>query len=169
VGARHVHHSSLKKGEHHAVTPPVSVGIARVRPADADIPLPAYATDHSAGMDLCAAVEDDLTLKAGETALVPTGFAISLPEGFEAQIRPRSGLAIKHHIGIMNAPGTIDADYRGEVQVILTNFGRSAFIVRRGERIAQMVIAPYSRAVWEERDTLDETKRGAGGFGHTGR
>ena len=150
------------------MTAPVRVGISRVRVTDTDISLPAYATDHAAGMDLCAAVEGDFVLKAGETALVPTGFAIALPEGFEAQVRPRSGLAIKHRIGIMNAPGTIDADYRGEVKVILTNFGQSDFVIRRGDRIAQMVIAPCTRAVWVETGTLDQTKRGAGGFGHTG-
>lgn len=159
----------MKRGEPYALTDPVRVGISRVRVTDTDISLPAYATDHAAGMDLCAAVEGDFVLKAGETALVPTGFAIALPEGFEAQVRPRSGLAIKHRIGIMNAPGTIDADYRGEVKVILTNFGQSDFVIRRGDRIAQMVIAPYTRAVWVESGTLDETKRGAGGFGHTGR
>lgn len=159
----------MKRGEIHALTAPVRVGISRVRVTDTDISLPAYATDHAAGMDLCAAVEGDFVLKAGETTLVPTGFAIALPEGFEAQVRPRSGLAIKHRIGIMNSPGTIDADYRGEVKVILANFGESDFVIRRGERIAQMVIAPYTRAVWVESETLDETKRGAGGFGHTGR
>jgi dUTP pyrophosphatase len=120
-------------------------------------------------MDLRAAVQGEFVLKAGQTALVPTGFAIALPEGHEAQVRPRSGLAINHRIGIMNSPGTIDADYRGEIRVVLTNFGTADFIVRRGDRIAQMVIAPYTRAVWEEQETLDLTKRGAGGFGHTGR
>ena len=119
-------------------------------------------------MDICAAVDGELILRAGETALVTTGFAIALPEGYEAQVRPRSGLAIKHQIGILNSPGTIDSDYRGEVKVILTNFGKKDFIIKRGDRIAQLVIAPYTRAVWEERDSLDDTKRGAGGFGHTG-
>lgn len=157
------------RGGARPVSPPVRVGIARVRPSESDIPLPVYATEHSAGMDICAAVEGEFVLSAGETALVPTGFAIALPEGFEAQVRPRSGLAIKHRIGIMNAPGTIDADYRGEVKVILTNFGDTDFVIRRGDRIAQMVIAPYTRAVWDEHDTLDETSRGSGGFGHTGR
>ena len=108
-------------------------------------------------------------LKPGETALVPTGFAIALPEGFEAQVRPRSGLAAKHQVGILNSPGTIDSDYRGEVKVILTNFGKHDFVIRRGERIAQMVITRYARASWQESSSLDETDRGAGGFGHTGR
>ncbi len=111
-------------------------------------------------MDLCAAVKEPLTLGPGETALVPTGIAIALPPGFEAQVRPRSGLAIKHGIGILNAPGTIDADYRGEV---------NPFVVKRGERIAQMIVGRYSRVTWEEAEGLDETSRGAGGFGHTGR
>ena len=147
--------------------PQVPVRIRRVSPEAAALPLPAYATEGSAGMDLCAA--SDAVLAPGETGLIPTGFAIALPEGYEAQVRPRSGLAIRHRIGIMNAPGTIDADYRGEIKVILTNFGDAPFAIRRGDRIAQMVIAPYVRAVWEERDDLDDTARGAGGFGHTGR
>jgi dUTP pyrophosphatase len=147
----------------------VSVRIARLSDATKDIPLPEYATGGSAGMDIRAAVEGDLILKAGETALVPTGFAIALPAGYEAQVRPRSGLAIKNRVGILNAPGTIDSDYRGEVKVILTNFGGEDFTVRRGDRIAQMIIAPYVRADWDEKDTLDDTGRGIGGFGHTGR
>ena len=147
----------------------VSVEIIRVNETSGDIPLPKYATSHSAGMDICAAVDDELLLKAGETALIPSGFAIALPEGYEAQVRPRSGLAIKHQVGILNSPGTIDADYRGEVKVILTNFGKNDFLIKRGDRIAQLVIARYERVAWEERDSLDETPRGAGGFGHTGR
>jgi len=119
-------------------------------------------------MDICAAVEGEFVLKGGETALIPSGFAIALPEGYEAQVRPRSGLAIKHQVGILNSPGTIDADYRGEVKVILTNFGKKDFIIKRGERIAQLVIARYERVAWEEKDSLDATPRGAGGFGHTG-
>jgi dUTP pyrophosphatase len=120
-------------------------------------------------MDICAAVSDDLTLSPGETALVPTGFAIALPPGFEAQVRPRSGLAIKHGIGILNAPGTIDADYRGEVKIILANFSKEPFTVRRGDRIAQLVVARHERVSWQETPALDETARGSGGFGHTGR
>jgi dUTP pyrophosphatase len=131
--------------------------------------VPQYATDHSAGMDLCAAVDGECILKAGETALIPTGFAIALPEGFEAQVRPRSGLAAKNQVTVLNSPGTIDADYRGEVKVILTNFGKQDFVIKRGDRIAQMVVAPYTRVQWEEKESLDETKRGVGGFGHTGR
>ena len=120
-------------------------------------------------MDVHAAVTGEVILRPGETILVPTGFAIALPEGFEAQVRPRSGLAAKHGIGILNAPGTIDSDYRGEVKVILTNFGKEDFSLRRGERIAQLVIARYSRVIWDERSSLNDTTRGAGGFGHTGR
>ena len=119
-------------------------------------------------MDICAAVDGEFVLKAGETALIPSGFAIALPEGFEAQVRPRSGLAIKHQVGILNSPGTIDADYRGEVKVILANFGKKDFIIRRGDRIAQMVISRHERVAWDEQESLTETKRGAGGFGHTG-
>lgn len=145
------------------------VQITQINGSAEDIPLPHYATEHSAGMDICAAVEREFVLKAGETALIPSGFAIALPEGYEAQIRPRSGLAIKHQITVLNSPGTIDADYRGEVKVILTNLGKQDFVIKRGERIAQMVIARYSRITWEERETLEETQRGAGGFGHTGR
>lgn len=145
------------------------IPITRLRPGDADIPLPAYATPHAAGMDLHAAVAADLVIPPGRSALVPTGFAIAIPEGYEGQVRPRSGLALRHGIGILNAPGTIDADYRGEVQVILTNFGQDPFTVKRGERIAQLIIAPFVRAEWTEQDALNGTSRGTGGFGHTGR
>jgi len=151
------------------MSPPVPVRITRLDSSQNDIPLPAYATEHAAGMDVRAAVEAPLVLHPGTSALVPTGFAIALPDGYEAQIRPRSGLALKHAIGILNSPGTIDADYRGEVRIILTNFGTEEFVVQRGDRIAQMVIAPYTRARWEEVQALDETSRGEGGFGHTGR
>jgi dUTP pyrophosphatase len=145
----------------------VHVSILRLDHA-ADLPLPAYETAHAAGMDLTACIPADIQLQPGERALIPTGFAIALPEGFEAQVRPRSGLAAKHGITVLNAPGTIDADYRGEVGVILINLGQAAFAISRGMRIAQMVIAPVSRAEWRETDTLDETQRGAGGFGSTG-
>lgn len=147
----------------------MKIGIARLSAATADVPLPSYATDGSAGMDLRAAVEHDLLVPPGTTVLIPTGFAIAVPAGYEAQVRPRSGLAIKHQIGILNSPGTIDSDYRGEVRVIFTNFGKEPFLVQRGDRIAQMVIAPYIRAEWDEQESLDSTSRGAGGFGHTGR
>lgn len=119
-------------------------------------------------MDVCAAIDTDVEIRAGETFLVPTGFSIELPLGFEAQIRPRSGLAIKHNIGILNSPGTIDSDYRGEVKIILTNFGSSSFFLKRGDRIAQMIVGRYSRVRWEEVESLEQTDRGGGGFGHTG-
>lgn len=147
----------------------MKIAITRLSAATNDVPLPAYATDGSAGMDIRAAVEADMTAAPGETVLVPTGFAIAVPPGYEAQVRPRSGLAIKHGIGILNSPGTIDSDYRGEVRIILSNFGKEPFVIRRGERIAQMVIAPFVRAEWEEQGSLEDTQRGAGGFGHTGR
>ncbi|MFA6280309.1 MAG: dUTP diphosphatase [Bdellovibrionales bacterium] len=132
--------------------------------------LPAYATEHAAGMDLCAAVGQDapITLQAGERKLIPTGLSIALPEGFEAQIRPRSGLALKNGLSVLNSPGTIDADYRGEVQIILANLGSEPFTVTRGMRIAQMVIAAYTRIMWEPAAALPPTSRGTGGFGSTG-
>ena len=132
-------------------------------------PLPAYATALSAGMDLRADLPEPLTLGPLERAMVPTGLHIELPAGFEAQIRPRSGLAAKHGISIVNAPGTIDADYRGEIKVILVNLSNTPFEIVPGERIAQMVVARHERVEWEETDSLDETARGAGGFGSTGR
>ncbi|MFA6456411.1 MAG: dUTP diphosphatase [Bacteroidota bacterium] len=147
---------------------PLTVRINRLSESTRDIPLPAYATHGSAGMDICAAVEWEMKVPAGATVLVPTGFSMEIPVGYEAQIRPRSGLAIKHNIGLMNAPGTIDSDYRGEVKVVLTNHGKEDFTIKRGDRIAQMVIAKYERIVWEETERLTETQRGSGGFGHTG-
>ena len=130
--------------------------------------LPRYATVLSAGQDLEAAVDTPITLKPGERTLVPTGIAIALPEGYEAQIRPRSGLAAKNGITVLNSPGTIDADYRGEIKVILVNLGHEPFVIERGMRIAQMVIAAYARVSWNAVETLDETVRGVGGFGSTG-
>jgi dUTP pyrophosphatase len=120
-------------------------------------------------VDLCAAVDEDLVIAPGERVLVPSGFAIELPEGYEAQVRPRSGLALRHGVTLPNAPGTIDADYRGEIKVILMNLGDENFTVRRGERIAQLVVAPVTRVVWREVSDLGRTLRGDGGFGHTGR
>lgn len=131
--------------------------------------LPEYATPYSAGMDLRANIDEPVTLKPLQRTLIPTGLYIQLPEGYEAQIRPRSGLAIKHGISLVNTPGTIDADYRGEIRVILVNLSSEDFIVNDGERICQMVIAQYAQAQWESVDKLDETERGAGGFGHTGK
>jgi dUTP pyrophosphatase len=131
-------------------------------------PLPAYATDQSAGMDLRANIEEPITLRPMERRLVPTGLYIALPPGYEAQVRPRSGLALKHGITVLNAPGTIDADYRGEVGVLLVNLSAEPFVVNDGERIAQMVIARHETAEFEPVDELDATERGAGGYGHTG-
>jgi dUTP pyrophosphatase len=133
--------------------------------------LPAYETVLSAGMDLRAAVPEDapIVIQPGERCLTPTGLAMALPAGYEAQVRPRSGLAIKHGVTCLNTPGTIDADYRGEVKVILVNLGQEPFTIRRGERIAQMVIAPVTQAAWNVVDALPESARGAGGFGSTGR
>ncbi|PYF70117.1 dUTP diphosphatase [Pedobacter nutrimenti] len=133
------------------------------------LPLPQYETEHAAGMDIRAFVQEALLLKPLQRALVPTGLQIELPAGYEAQIRPRSGLAYKHGISIVNAPGTIDADYRGEIKVLLVNLSDTDFVVNNGDRIAQMVIAKHETIVWENADSLTETLRGAGGYGHTGK
>ena len=145
----------------------ITVAVQRL-PHGAGLPLPAYATSDSAGMDLLAAVEAEVVLAPGERKLVPSGLAIALPAGYEAQVRPRSGLSLKHGVTVLNSPGTVDADYRGEVGVILINLGEAPFTVSRGTRIAQMVIAPCSRARWSETETLSASERGAGGFGSTG-
>lgn len=146
------------------------IKILRLRPdADSDIPLPRYMTVQSAGMDLCAAITQDLVLKKGDRALIPTGFAIALPTGFEAQIRPRSGLAVKHGIGLINSPGTIDADYRGEIKIAVINLGPEPYTFQRGDRIAQMVIKKVYVAQLDIVTELDETERHTGGFGHTGK
>lgn len=148
---------------------PIRVSVEITRDAHAqDLPLPEASTSGAAGLDLRAAVRETLTIPPGERCLVPTGWRIALPEGFEAQVRPRSGLALRHGILIPNSPGTIDADYRGEIQVILMNAGSTDFEVARGDRIAQLVVAPIARASWVEVDVLDATDRGEGGFGHTG-
>lgn len=146
----------------------VAVRIARVAGAE-DLPLPRYATAGAAGLDLPAAVDGELVIAPGARAVVPSGFALELPPGYEAQVRPRSGLALRHGIVLPNAPGTIDSDYRGEVRVILWNTGAEPFVLKRGDRIAQLVVAPVARAEWVEVDALGETARSAGGFGHTGR
>ncbi len=133
-----------------------------------DLDLPAYATEHSAGMDLVANVKGEETLKPGAFAVIPTGISIALPAGHEAQVRPRSGLAAKYGVTVLNSPGTIDADYRGEIGVILINHGPRPFVIKRGMRIAQMIIAAHARISWVECDSLEESARGAGGFGSTG-
>ena len=149
------------------MTEKVTVEIKRL-PHGENLPLPQYMTPHAAGMDLIAAVGTDTVIAPGERTLIPTGIAIALPPGFEAQVRPRSGLAINHGIGLLNSPGTIDADYRGEIKVIVANFGKEPFIVKRGDRIAQMIINKIERIEFEEVYDLPESIRGDGGFGHTG-
>ncbi|MBL0699553.1 MAG: dUTP diphosphatase [Desulfosarcina sp.] len=149
--------------------PSPSIKLLRLRPvADSDIPLPCYMTPKSAGMDLAVTIEQDLTLKKGEISLMPTGIAIALPDGYEAQIRPRSGLAVKHGIGLINSPGTIDADYRGEIMIPVINLGKQDYTFHRGDRIAQMVIKRACQAEIKLVEALDTTERNAGGFGHTG-
>lgn len=145
----------------------VDVSIQRL-PGAEDLPLPAYKSDHAAGMDLHAAVAETVSVGPGERMLVPTGIAIGLPPGVEAQVRPRSGLAVRYGISMVNTPGTIDADYTGEIKIILINHGETAFTIARGDRIAQLVVAPVLRAVWRETTALPETRRGTGGFGSTG-
>lgn len=145
----------------------VRVALQRL-PHGEGLPIPGYMSEHAAGADLCAAVRDLLTLLPGARALVPTGFSIALPQGYEAQVRPRSGLAIRSGVTCLNAPGTIDPDYRGEVQVVLANFGNEPFVIRRGDRIAQIVVAPVARAAFDLVEELPPTARGAGGFGSTG-
>ena len=149
------------------MTEPINVQIC-VEPAAEGLELPRYETEASAGMDLRAAIDDEMTLQPGQRGLVTTGLRLAIPVGYEAQVRPRSGLAIKSGITVVNAPGTIDADYRGTLQVGLINLSQQPFTIRRGDRIAQLIIAPVSRAQWQVCEELDETERGEGGFGHTG-
>ncbi|MBC8138413.1 MAG: dUTP diphosphatase [Fibrella sp.] len=146
----------------------VGVRVTRLSGTE-DLPLPSYKTEGAAGMDIFAANSSAITIAVGGRAVVPTGWRIAVPPGYEAQVRPRSGLARDYGIDVANSPGTIDADYRGEVQIILSNFGTEPFVVERGDRIAQLVVAPVSRVEWEVVSSLDETARGEGGFGHTGR
>ncbi|HBN27045.1 MAG TPA: dUTP diphosphatase [Desulfobacteraceae bacterium] len=147
----------------------VTVKLLPLKPEhDADLPLPQPMTSKSAGMDICAAVKDKFILKQGEVSLIPTGFAMALPDGYEAQIRPRSGLAVKHGVTVINSPGTIDSDYRGEVMIGLINLGKSDYIIHRGDRIAQMVIKKVLSVTVVTVSKLDKTERDSGGFGHTG-
>jgi dUTP pyrophosphatase len=145
----------------------VSVSIIRL-PGGDDLLLPAYMTVQAAGMDLPAAIDGERTILPGDWQLIPTGFIIELPDGFEAELRPRSGLALKHGVTLLNSPGTIDADYRGEIKLILINHGKEPFVVRRGDRIGQMVVHRVSRVVWEQGSNASPTARGENGFGHTG-
>lgn len=148
------------------MTDAITIPISRL-PGQEDIPFPRYMTEHAAGMDIYAAVGSDVKLAPGARVLIPTGIAVELPEGFEAEIRPRSGLAVKYGLTLLNSPGTIDADYRGEIGLIVINHGQETFVVKRGERIAQMVVRRICRAKWEPKPQLANTARGAGGFGHT--
>jgi dUTP pyrophosphatase len=145
----------------------ITLNVSRV-PGTDDLPLPAYQSAHASGMDVCAAVEAPVTLKPGRIELIATGLRVAIPPGYEVQIRPRSGLALKHGIFVVNTPGTIDADYRGEVRVILGNVGKEPFTIERGMRICQMVVQRVVQADWDLRETLDDIDRGHGGFGHTG-
>jgi len=178
---RHVRYSRALRGAANALCPPFPAALGRAKttamnpiqialmrlPHGADLPLPAYATAGAAGMDVVSA--ETLTLAPSARAAVATGFSIAIPEGYEIQVRPRSGLALKHGITCLNTPGTIDSDYRGEVKIILANLGSESFVIARGDRIAQLVPAAVQRAGFSEVDTLDATQRGAGGFGSTGR
>lgn len=149
---------------------PIVIPIRRVRgEMDSDLPLPRYMSPHAAGMDLHAAIDNDLTLLPQEIALVPTGVAVAIPPGFEGQVRARSGLACTHGLAVINAPGTIDSDYRGEIKIGLINLGKSPFLIHLGERIAQLIITRVYRIAWDLRRELDDTTRNEGGFGHTGR
>lgn len=143
----------------------LEIAVKRLRP---DAIIPRYMTGHAAGLDLCAALDEPVTLAPGERRLIPTGLAMAIPDGFEGQVRPRSGLALRHGIGMVNAPGTIDADYRGEIGVLLVNHGLEPFRIASGDRIAQLVVAPVIRVELCEEEELSTTERGAGGFGHTG-
>ena len=147
----------------------VVIAIRRVRAGGDPLPLPAYQTEGAAGMDLLADVPEPVSLPPGARALVPTGLAVEIPSGYEGQVRPRSGLALRHGVTLVNSPGTIDSDYRGEIQVLLINLGTEDVAVSRGDRIAQLVIAPIVRATWREVDELTPSRRGPGGFGHTDR
>lgn len=147
---------------------PIQIKIQHIEKKFLDIPLPEYATDGSSGLDIRAAIEHDLVIEKGKVGLIPTNLRVEIPEGYEIQVRPRSGLAAKNGIGILNSPGTIDSDYRGEIKIILFNFGEENFVIKRGDRIAQMVLSKIYRAELKLTDDLNSSNRGAGGFGHTG-
>jgi dUTP pyrophosphatase len=151
------------------MTEVIEIKIKRLSEDFKDVTLPSYATEGSSGMDVRAAVKEDIIIPSGKVALVPTDFSVEIPEGYEIQVRPRSGLAAKHSIGILNSPGTVDSDYRGEVKIILINYGDEDFRISRGERIAQLVVSKVYRALLKESNNLRSSKRGEGGFGHTGK
>jgi dUTP pyrophosphatase len=146
----------------------IQIGYQTIRPEDEDLPPPKTATLGASGVDLAAAISNDIVIQPGETKAIPTGIQLEIPEGYEGQIRPRSGLALKYGVGILNSPGTIDSDYRGEVQVILTNFGKKDYVIRRGDRIAQLVFQRVISVEFIPKNNLAQTNRGTGGFGHTG-
>ena len=147
----------------------IKMNIKRISEKFNDIPLPHYATEGSSGMDIRAAVDDEIVLEAGKVDMIPTNLIVEIPEGFEIQVRPRSGLAAKHGIGILNSPGTIDSDYRGEVKIILFNFSKEDFEIKRGDRIAQLILSKFYRAELNQTENLSSSSRGKGGFGHTGK
>jgi dUTP pyrophosphatase len=147
----------------------IEIKIKRISNEYDDVQLPDYATEGSAGMDIRAALQKEMTISKAEVVLVPTNLSVEIPDGYEIQVRPRSGLAIKHGIGILNSPGTIDSDYRGEIKIIMMNFSKEDFVIKRGDRIAQLVVSKVYRAELKEGNSLNDSKRGAGGFGHTGK
>ncbi len=147
----------------------IKIKFQRINEKFSEIPLPKYETSGSAGMDIRAALDEPFTLKAGAVGLVPTGLRVEIPEGYEIQVRPRSGLALNHGIGLLNSPGTIDSDYRGEIKIIMFNFGKEDFVINSGERIAQLIVGKVYQAEVVDSDELSETSRGEGGFGHTGK
>ncbi len=147
----------------------IKMNIKRISEKFNDIPLPHYATEGSSGMDVRAAIDDELVLEAGKVDMIPTNLIVEIPEGFEIQVRPRSGLAAKHGIGLLNSPGTIDSDYRGEVKIILFNFSKEDFVIKRGDRIAQLILSKFYRAELNQAENLSSSSRGEGGFGHTGK
>lgn len=147
----------------------INIKIKRITKGYNDIPLPEYATEGSAGLDIRAAIKEPLLIKIGEVVIVPTNLSVEIPKGYEIQVRPRSGLAAKHGIGILNSPGTIDSDYRGEIKILLINFGKEDFTIQKGDRIAQLIVSRVFKANFNEETSLNESKRGAGGFGHTGK
>ena len=147
----------------------INIKIKRISKEFKDIPLPEYATEGSAGMDIRAAISEPVIVKMGEIVIVPTNLSVEIPQGYEIQVRPRSGLAAKHGIGILNSPGTVDSDYRGEIKIILINFGKEDFTILKGERVAQLIISRVFRADLNEENSLNKSKRGTGGFGHTGK
>jgi dUTP pyrophosphatase len=147
----------------------IKIKVKRLSEDFSDIPLPSYSTEGSSGMDIRAAVNEPFVIRKNEVVLIPTNISVEIPEGYEIQVRPRSGLAARHGIGILNAPGTIDSDYRGEIKIILFNFSKDDFIINRGDRIAQIILSKFYKAVFDETEELNESRRGSGGFGHTGK